>query len=132
MSFAYKKYKDLDLTIFTVEGLVELNDWLNSIDEYNRSGATKFELYDLRRASGEFKTEHARQLHYNSMPKSSRRYEQARTAILVTTPSAYGLARVYTAYAEVDGVPWKVEIFYSMEEACQWLGVDLKGVIPVP
>ncbi|PKL35551.1 MAG: hypothetical protein CVV44_22385 [Spirochaetae bacterium HGW-Spirochaetae-1] len=132
MSFAYKKYKDLDLTIFTLEDLVELDDWLNSIDEYNRSGATKLELYDLRKVSGEFKTAYARQLHYNSSPKSSSRDEKARTAILVTTPSAYGLARVYTAYAEADGVPWKVEIFYSMEEACQWLGVDMKGVIPVP
>jgi hypothetical protein len=130
MSFTYKICKDLNLTIFTVEGPVDLDDWLKNIDEYNLTGATKFELYDLRKSSGEFKSTSARHLHYDSNPKKSIRNEQSRTAILVTTPSAYGLARMYTAYAEADGVPWKIEIFYSMEEAGRWLNVDLKGLIP--
>ena len=130
MGFSYKKIGKSDLTIFTADGEVTLDGWLKTIEEYNGTGATRLELYDMRRGSGDFSCTDARLLHFETKPETSIRTSDGRTAILVTHPAQYGMARVYVSYAEAGGVPWKVEIFYSADKAAEWLGVDLKGLIP--
>ena len=46
------------------------------------------------------------------------------SVFLVSTPLNYGVARMYQALT--DGTPFKIEVLYSIEEAAEFLGVDVK------
>jgi hypothetical protein len=46
----------------------------------------------------------------------------SKTAVLVSKEVTFGMTRVFQALSEQSSV--KTEIFWSMEEALQWLGAD--------
>ena len=44
------------------------------------------------------------------------------SAFWVSTPLNYGIARMYQALT--DGTPFKIEVFYKLDEVADFLGVD--------
>lgn len=50
--------------------------------------------------------------------------EPTMSAFWVSTPLNYGVSRMYQALT--DGTPFKIEVFYKLEEIADFLSVDIK------
>ena len=52
--------------------------------------------------------------------------DETLSVFYVSTPLNYGVARMYQALT--DGTPFKIEVIYNIEEAAEFLGVDIKTI----
>jgi len=60
--------------------------------------------------------------------------EKDLTIFTITGDMDYDMAKVYQAYAEIEHLVWKAEVFRSMDEAYVWSGIsqDATGEWPIP
>ena len=80
-------------------------------------------LLDLSLASvKKLETRDVEALANMSHKKKRLRPTNSKTAIVATSPLAFGLSRMYAIFSEVKDLPWELEVFSSMEAALDWIG----------
>jgi hypothetical protein len=58
----------------------------------------------------------------NVLKEQSKNVSWGKVAVVVSAALPYGMTRMFQAYADPAGIA--LEIFYGMDEARRWLGVD--------
>jgi hypothetical protein len=129
MGLTYQKYDHINLTVFRSTEPITVDEWIDTLRDYNNSGATRSELYDLRKHGKIKHPNNIRALHHGTSPGISIQNKDCKTAILVKDSLQFGFSPMYESYAEADNVPWQVEIFYSAKDAGEWLELDLSEIL---
>lgn len=120
MAVVRTKFSD-DLAIFTVEGVLSVSEIIATVKAFYPSNVKRHVLWDLTKAdmsgitSTQFK-ELAFTVRQN-LPEARR----GRTAFVSVSEIDFGLSRMYTIYAEDEGVPAQYEVFHNREDALKWL-----------
>ena len=110
-----------EFTLFTLEGEVTLTELIDAVNAYGKSGVTLNELYDIRQLAGERITSSEIDAVVKYLHKyAGVRPEKSKTAVLVVEALDYGLSRMIQTLTE-GTVPFKIEVFKSMELALAWL-----------
>lgn len=98
-------------------------EWVENIEKLE-SGKTLHRFHDVREVN-------AIHLSFDDLWSLSQRRldaykigDETHSVFLVSTPLNYGVARMYQALTE--GTPFKIEVLYEIEEAAEFLGVDMK------
>jgi hypothetical protein len=126
--FEFHTYEQQDFTLLTAEGAVPLEQWRDTLLEYDRVGATKYELYDLRRFENAFSVNDMFFLADLGAMTRSERPAGSKTALLVSQREGQGLSKVYDILAQARAATWETKAFFSLDEAEKWLGIDLGDV----
>ena len=126
----YTRHPDFDFTYLVSESETTIEDWLETIEKYRSEGLTKRELYDLRYHRALYSNEEIEKIIEVAVANRAMHTTERKTAIVVTNPSQFGLSRMYELKSEVEGVPTKLQVFYRVDEAIQWLGNDVAVCIP--
>lgn len=124
----FVKYEELDFTHFTCEAVTTIEEWIEGLLHYDAAGPTKYELYDLRKVEVLPETKDIQQIADLGESVNNPRPLGAKTALLVSNKVQFGLARMYCLLAESHDHPWETEVFYALEGAVAWLGIDLSDV----
>jgi hypothetical protein len=109
------------LTTFTVSGKITLPELIEVINRYGRSGTTRYELYDLRKVTGE----RLSSADIHSLIDFFRKYPavrppESKTAVLVASDIDFGLGRMVSMLSDGQ-VPFKIDVFRSWDKALNWL-----------
>jgi hypothetical protein len=123
-----RTYVKEGLTVFVADGRLSVDDIVEAITSFYKKGKTKDSLWDLRAALLEnFPSDGAQKI-----SQVASRYKQQRqggkTAIVASRDLDYGISRMHQAY--MADFPWELEVFRSIEEACDWIGVALDMANP--
>lgn len=119
----FKRYPDLDFTLFVAGAEVTIDGWLATLQQYVGEGNTRYEMYDLREVQSAFGADEVRRLAALARVQKDLRPPGSKTALCVARADHYGLSRIYSSMTEMD-VPWETNAFNSMEAAWAWLGID--------
>ena len=110
-----------NLTTLTLTGQVTLAEMVDALNSYGKSGVTLNELYDVRDLAGERITSQDVEAVVGYFKQyGGARPENSKTAVLVSEVLDYGISRMIQIFTEGE-VPFKIEIFKTMEEAMAWL-----------
>lgn len=125
MPISFEIDRAKDFTTFTIQGEISLSELLDAMDSYVKSGVTHSELYDVRQQTGERLTSSDIDAVVHYFRRSTGvRPANSKTAVLVADVLDYGISRMIQILTEVAGVPFKVEVFRSLEKALAWLEVE--------
>lgn len=111
------------LLIVSVTGDLSADETISVIREYYPAGTVRDVIWDL--TSGSLLAISKNGFHAiakaakESVAGGSR--QGGKTAYVGNADVEYGLLRMYTAIAEVTGVPIKYHVFKSLEEARSWM-----------
>ncbi len=109
------------LTIHTVTGEMVFDEIVQKVKTYNESGPTKFILWDLTKAS----TSNITPSQVEAFVVLTQQYASLRkggkTAIVISSDSGFGLARIYDIQHDIRGSEIPHMSFRSKEPALQWL-----------
>jgi hypothetical protein len=122
---SYTRYPDLDFTHFVSSGYTSIGDWLNTIGEYGQQGMTSRELYDLQQQSNLFSNDEIKRILDVAVANIPKHKEGRQTALVVGSPSQFGISRMYELMSEVEGVRTETQVFYKLDQAIDWLGQDV-------
>jgi hypothetical protein len=110
-----------DITIHTVSGPTTSHELLDAIRAFYDGKPTRLSLWDMSEASlAETTTEDIKAVIQGGLPLIRGR-EGGKTAIVAPEDLAYGLARMYQAFTELEAVPFAHMVFRSKQEALDWL-----------
>ena len=121
----YTRHPDLDFTHFVSTGDTTIENWLETVQRYGGEGMTTRELYDLRQHTNLFTNEEIGEIISLALKNKPLHKPGRKTAIVVDSPSQFGLSRMYGLKSEVEGVLTRTKVFYTMGEAVAWLGNDV-------
>lgn len=125
MPISYTIDRAKDLTLFTATDDVTYDDALTALGAYTKEGYTRFELFDFRNGTGRsFSTEQIELMLEMGKTNVGLRPAGGKTALVVSQDIDYGLSRVFQTLSEIEGITWEVEVFRSMDEAYEWLGIS--------
>ena len=128
MPVEIKNDKSKDLTIVDVIGDVSLDEIFDTIRQYIKSGISKYELYDFQKYTGpHFGFEEIRSIS-DTIPKMvTKRPEGSKTALVWSESDlvGFGISRQVIALLEVKNVNFEMNVFYSLDDALEWLGIRM-------
>lgn len=115
---------DAGVVLFIMRGRVTLEDFLEAGDAHFGRHATPRAVWDLRRAdlSG-LEVEDLKRVAARSREAAVSRSDP-RTALVVDSEADMLLARLFDALSETRESPVIYEVFFDLEPAWAWLGVD--------
>jgi len=125
----YTKYPEHDFTLFVSKGDTTIDEWLDTVKQYGAEGMTRYEIYDLRYQTYAFSTDEIDQILSKTIRDKQLRPPEAKTAVIVDEELGYGLVRMYEIQAEISEVESDTHVYYDINAAIEWLGLDLKGVV---
>lgn len=110
------------LFVCTVTGEVTFDQLVNFQIEYFEKYLAKNIILDLSLASvNKIETRDIEAIAEISDSKKGLRPPNSKTAIVASSPVAFGLARMYLIYSELKDLPWESNVFKSMEDALDWI-----------
>ena len=110
-----------DLTLVTVVGKVDAKQVLSQIISFLTGEPTKFVLWDFRQGSlAGFSSADLRMIVERGAPFAASR-KGGRTAIVCATDVDYGLSRMFQAFANIQHIPFEIQVFRNTHEARKWL-----------
>ena len=121
----YTRHPDLDFTRFFSEGETTIENWLETVQRYGKEGMTTRALYDLRQQTNLFTNEEVGSILHQTVKDQGLRPPNGKTAVLVDEAAKFGISRMYELQAELEGVSSNTQVFYSLDEALEWLGQDV-------
>lgn len=112
-----------DLTIFKAVGTMEAAHFNDCLQRYYEAGVTTNALWDLSEAQlSDITTDEIRSLAlYGSQLAAIRTADK--TALVFNSLFEYGLGRIFQTFVEMNTTPVEVELFLSLDEAMEWLGI---------
>lgn len=114
---------DNNLTIYTVNGEVTVQDIVQKVKAFYAGEPTKLVLWDFTEANlSKIPSEDIIQIIYNIKKLVHSRKGQ-KTALVFSSKFGYGLGRMFTAFSEIEKTGIEYGSFHSVEEAKQWLGI---------
>lgn len=112
------------LATITVDGPLQADQTIAFIATHYPTGAFDDALWDLRRSP----LIHLMADELRRIADAVRGHSQARrggrTVFVCNEDAGYGMLRMYTAYAEMEGVPATYHVSRTMEDAEAWLAGD--------
>lgn len=128
MPIIFQTDRSRELTVFKITGTVKIREWLNTLREYAGTGVTRYELYDIREGEGEgFTSKQIDKIVEDAKASIHVRPPGSKTALVATKDVHFGMSRMYQAVSEIEGITWKSETFRTIEDAYEWLGIDISG-----
>ena len=109
------------LTTFTASGDLTSKEQIDALSEYYRSDPTKNLVWDFRGVTGDRVTSNELRQVILFAKKHENLRSGGKTALVTSTDLDFGLGRMADAIAELEGLPWKIRAFRTMEEAMEWL-----------
>ena len=121
MPVSRETHAEFDLTIFTAMGSVPFSEQMDVLKSFYNGPPTGNVVWDFTHAtevaiSGDelraiiqYTGEHA-----HLRPAGT-------TVLVVNTTLKYGLARMASAYAELEATPWDMKIFETLDAALGWI-----------
>jgi len=126
----YTRHSENDFTLFVSKGDTTIDEWLDTVAQYNTKGISRLELYDLREHTNLFSNDEIEMILAHAVKNTNIRPKGNRTAILVKGEAQYGLSRMYEGIAMVEGLLNNDTMaFYNMAEAVEWLGEPAKEAL---
>ncbi len=113
-----------NMTVSTVTGEVTSDDLIQRIEANYAAGPTLNMLWDFTNGSMASASAEALREIVSLVSELAEPRTGGKTALVVGKASDFGLSRMLEALAEVKGIPFQVQSFYSMSEARQWLGLE--------
>lgn len=110
-----------DLTINIVTGAFDISEISVAAQKYLSGKPTSNVLWNFQNADGSGLTGQDLQSLQDGIRKAAQIAQRRKIAIAISRSLGYGLARVASTYAELAGLPVEYKIFYSLEEAMEWL-----------
>ncbi len=111
-----------DLTVFTASGVLTFDEVMETLREFYDAYPTRKVLWDLRAVTVQSITADELRQAVSFIKLHEDKRPQGRTALVGSTDLDSGLSRMGDAFADAGGIPWKIRVFRSMEEAMKWLG----------
>lgn len=102
----------------------DLSEYVSSLAKDARVKPGMKELIDLRGAAGAEVTSNGLLSLATFTLSQKERFRGIKCAIVADRDLAFGLARMYEAYSEGEGIPVDRKVFREFDEACRWLGID--------
>lgn len=116
--------RDADLTVRTVAGEVTAEELLDALATYRAGEVTRYILWDCHEASWDRLTgSEVRSIAQAALGHSGRR-PGGRTALLVSSAAAFGMARMIDQSLSASDSPVEFQTFYDRAAAMAWLGVS--------
>jgi hypothetical protein len=110
-----------DLTIVTVEGAVGADQVRERIVGFLTGEPTLLVLWDIRHGSlAEISTDDIRMLVSAGEPHAHRR-RGGFTAIVCGRDVDFGLSRMFGTVAELQHIPFEIQVFRDVDAAMRWL-----------
>ncbi|MBW1846784.1 MAG: hypothetical protein JRI53_04155 [Deltaproteobacteria bacterium] len=126
MPVKFTKNDSNDLTIIDIIGDVTLEDIFDAVQQYEKSGLSKYEIYNFQNYTGpHLGFEELRNVSTIIPNIASTRPQGSKTALLwsESDPVGFGISRQVIALLEVKNVHFEMNVFYSMNEALVWIGI---------
>jgi hypothetical protein len=122
MSIKTEVDESRDLTIHTLRGKIPASNVKDVLEAFFKDRPTKNVLWDLRDAEpeGEVLSQDVELLATLTKKYEGLR-EKGRTALVASSDLVFGLAKMYQAFANIEGVKHPVEVFRSMDEAVRFI-----------
>ena len=122
MSIKTEVDESRNLTIHTLRGKIPANDLRNILETFFKNQPTKNVLWDLREAEpeGEVLSQDLEVL-ANLAKKNEGLREKGKTALVASSDLVFGLAKMYQAFVNIEGVKHRVEVFRSMDVAINFI-----------
>ena len=116
---------DIEVTgrraLITVDGPLQADQTIAFIQEHYPKGTFDDALWDLRRSPLiHLMADELRRI-ADAVRTASAGRRSGRTVFVSNEDAGYGMLRMYTAYAEMEGVPATYYVCRTMEEAEDWL-----------
>ena len=112
-----------NLTIHTVNGLVDGDDIIQRMEEYHSGEVTKLIIWDFSDADLRDLTTKK----ITSIANIGRHFTESRMggqkALISLHNLSFGLGRMYEVLAEIEKFLIQTKVFRNMEEAKNWLGI---------
>jgi hypothetical protein len=122
MPIKSKVDKKMNLTIRTLKGEISADDLKSVLASFIKDRPAESVLWDLREAEPGGKilsSDLEKMARFVKENQSIRR--RGKVAVVASSDLAYGLARTYEAFAEIEGISYSVRVYRSMEDAFNWL-----------
>ncbi|WP_319409485.1 hypothetical protein [uncultured Desulfosarcina sp.] len=121
MPIKYTVDRTQNLTVFDLTGEVPFSELIDAIDEYGKNDPTLYEIYDTREIGGNrLTTAEIQKLAVYLKSHADRRPLGSKTAVVVNNEIDFGLSRMISSLTDQE-VPYKIEVFRTMNKAHQWL-----------
>jgi len=107
--------------MITVEGPLDADQTIAFVTEHYPTGTFDDAVWDLRLAPlVHLKADELRRI-ADAVRSHSAERRGSRTVFVRDDDAGYGMLRMYTAYAEMEGVPANYFVCRTMDEALAWL-----------
>lgn len=126
MAIAMRFVPEQRLAIMTAQGPIALADFDQALRMFRtdpRMTSNMNRLWDFRAATLQLTATDVRRIAMNLQQQAISR-PGARSALVMGSIVAYGLARMFQIYADILGLPTDFGVFREVDEALAWLGVD--------
>lgn len=121
MPISYTIDRTKDITTFNLSGEVYLEEFIQSLHAYIDDNPTTYEMYDVRELSGtRFSSGEVKKLTEFLQKQNAKRLPGSKTAIVVDRDIDFGLSRMISMMTD-QTVPYRIEVFRSMDAAEKWL-----------
>jgi hypothetical protein len=115
--------QDIQLTTRTVEGSVNLDDFLMDMDSAADQVPTRLILWDCRQADLSGMSNDDIHVLAESVQPNMVKRSDCKIAVVVSSDLDYGLSRVYEALVHTDPANTSFMVFRNMQKAREWLGI---------
>ena len=121
---------ELDLTIFTVSGMITVDEQKQKLKAFYEGSPTRNVIWDfslMEEVSAS--AEDLRDIILYAKQFAGKR-PGGRTALIVNTKLKYGLARMASSFAEIEEIPWTIMAFEQPDEALSWIAQGTESETP--
>lgn len=123
MPFIIERITDRDLTVITATGIIEPGEAFSAVKDFYDGTPTRNVIWDFRAVAMTYvPQDEITQLFEYSMKNLLKR-QFGKTALVAPGNQDFELARSTSTIGDLTNVPWEMQAFRNLEEACQWLGV---------
>jgi hypothetical protein len=113
--------QEKQLTVFTAVGDLSFDRMMSAIEPFYKEHPTKNVLWDFRKASLKPLSSQDIENIVNWVKEHAEIRKGGKTVWVVSETADYGMIRMMSIHGELGEVPFGLNVFYSMEEAIQWL-----------
>ena len=111
----------LDLTIFKAIGEVSFKEQMNVLKLFYEGSPTKNVIWDfMEMDEPNISNDELHAIVEYTKAHSAQR-KKGRTALVVNTTFKYGLSRMASIFAEIESIPWIMNVFKDIDAAMAWV-----------
>jgi len=117
-----------DLTLIEASGKLQLDEIVSVIEIFNSTGISGKVLWNLSDATvNHLRADEVRQVS-TSIGDRYREGYQIHTAMVFSSKAAFGLGRMFEAFADIEKIPIVIKNFLSLQEAADWLEIEIPKI----